>query len=258
MNKWIEMPWGQVSSYEFWINAGSVVGSIGLLLSLYFLLKSKKEAVLIYLSMLAVMALGAYPARIVRGLTHGGIESITDVLNLTTYPGSHFIGRVLFCIIVYPFCFRLLFRKRKEWCGAVMDRYCLFFTFQHVFNRIACFFNGCCVGKYYNGFLAMKYPEVEGAAGGGYSYPVYPVQLFEAAGMVLLFLVLFFFYKKGKRITGGFEIGFGIVIFLAEFMMDVSGTVQIAGLTVVQYAAVLLMGIGICECAAEIRHDRKK
>ena len=51
--------------------------------------------------------------------------------------------------------------------------------------------------------------------------------------------------KKKKDMTKLFEIVFGLVIFLSEFMMDHSGTIQIAGLTIVQYAALLLIILGI-------------
>lgn len=239
MYRYIEMPWGQVSAYNFWINIGSVIGSIGLLVSIYLLVKSKKDTVLIYLSMLAVMLLGAFPASAVRGLTYGGVRSLSDFFGLFIYQGSHFIGRVLFCIIIYPLCFRVLFRSKKNLCGAMMDRFCLFFTFQHIFNRIACIFNGCCVGKYYDGLFSIQYLDAE-KTGPGYSYPVYPTRLFEIVGMIILFLILFLRYRKGKRILVWFEVGFGVVIFLSEFMMDASGTIQIAGLTVIQYAAILL------------------
>lgn len=257
MCKWLEMPWGTIRAYHFFVNMGSVIGGIGLLLSIYFLVKSKKNTILIFLSMFAVMYLGTFPAKAVRGMTHGNYENIWELLQLfVNYHGSHFIGRVLCCILLYPVCLRFLFRQQKELWAAVMDRFCLFLTFQHIFNRIACLCNGCCMGKFYNGIFAMQYSGKEGS-GPGYSYPVYPAQMFEIVGMVLLFTVLYIFYKKGKSITEGFEIGFGVVIFLSEFMMDVSGTIQIAGLTIVQYAAVLLIIIGIVTCMKRVNHTKE-
>ena len=71
---------------------------------------------------------------------------------------------------------------------------------------------------------------------------------------MLLFLWFVFLWKKHKSITEKFEIAFGIVIFLSEFMMDKSGTIQIAGLTVVQYAALLLTVLGIRTAYQRINH----
>lgn len=141
-------------------------GAIGLLISMYALIKDKKDTLLIYLSMFVVICLGAFPARAVRGLTHGNVEDFRGLLELfITYPGSHFIGRVLLCVILYPVCFRLLFQKYRTLLDAVMDRYCMFLIFQHIFNRIACFYNGCCVGKYYDGIFALRYTGTGSGAG---------------------------------------------------------------------------------------------
>ncbi len=247
MCKFLQMPWGRVLSYDFWINIGSVIGSIGLIISIYTLTKNRKDTLLIFVSMFAVMCLGAFPARAVRGLTHGNVESLHGLLELFwIYPGSHFIGRVLLCVILYPVCFRLLFKQYAVWCGAMMDRYCMFFIFQHIFNRIACFYNGCCIGKYYDGIFALQYTVT--GSGAGYSYPVYPAVVFECISMMLLFIICLVLLKKKKKITGIFEVSFGLVIFLSEFMMNHSGTIQIAGLTIVQYAALLLVLIGIHSC----------
>lgn len=244
MCKLLQMPWGEVSAYDFWINVGSVTGAIGLLISMYALIKDKKDTLLIYLSMFVVICLGAFPARAVRGLTHGNVEDFRGLLELfITYPGSHFIGRVLLCVILYPVCFRLLFQKYRTLLDAVMDRYCMFLIFQHIFNRIACFYNGCCVGKYYDGIFALRYTGT--GSGAGCSYPVYPAVLFECISMIILFIIGLIRIKKKKDMTKLFEIVFGLVIFLSEFMMDHSGTIQIAGLTIVQYAALLLIILGI-------------
>ena len=124
-----------------------------------------------------------------------------------------------------------------------MDRYCMFLIFQHIFNRIACFYNGCCVGRYYDGIFALRYTGT--GSGAGYSYPVYPAVLFECISMIVLFIIGLIRIKKKKNMTKLFEIVFGLVIFLSEFMMDHSGTIQIAGLTIVQYAALLLIILGI-------------
>lgn len=71
----------------------------------------------------------------------------------------------------------------------------------HAVGRIGCFFGGCCYGMKYDGIFAVDfpvYPTVEGS-------PVVsrlPIQLFEAAGLLLLFaLLVFLYYRVPKKPT---------------------------------------------------------
>ncbi len=70
----------------------------------------------------------------------------------------------------------------------------------HAFGRIGCFLNGCCYGR------------PAGPAGGGIAYPpvcepgrlfpdvpLYPVQLIESAGLILIWLALLFAYARRKK-----------------------------------------------------------
>lgn len=65
----------------------------------------------------------------------------------------------------------------------------------HALGRIGCFCGGCCYGMPYDGIFAVEfplYPSYEGS-------PVIsrlPIQLFEAAGLLLLFAVLVFLYYR--------------------------------------------------------------
>lgn len=245
MAEYINTIFGQFRSYDFFINLGSILGSV-LLIGLYFRKsKSWKKAISVFILSLVIVELGYFTGNFVRGLSYGEVNSIRDVFHLfVEKEGNHFIGRVLLVLWLFPPVFCLLFRKSKrEWMD-YLDLLCIFLAFQHIFNRIGCFFNGCCCGEYYDGIFALRY-HVEGKSGPGYAYPVYPTQLFEIICMILLFIILFILYIRKKRLLYIFVIGFSVTIFLSEFMMNKQGVVLIAGLTVIQYAAILLLVTGI-------------
>lgn len=66
----------------------------------------------------------------------------------------------------------------------------------HAMGRLGCFFAGCCYGKAAAGFpLAIVFPHIaEGIAPAG--VPLYPTQLLESAGEVLIFTLLLTYRKK--------------------------------------------------------------
>ena len=120
----------------------------------------------------------------------------------------------------------------------------------HAFGRISCFMQGCCFGKPApNGFpLAVQFPQGSPAAyrypsllTGG-SEPVYPVQLFESAGNLLMCAVLLLLLRKRKyagTVGGVYLILYGVMRFLIEFMRG-DHTDSILGLTPSQFIAVVL------------------
>lgn len=226
-----------INYYDLFINMGSVLGSILLIFLYHRKNGSWKKTVTVFLLSLAVVELGFFAGRFVRGLSYGDGESFLELL--TTPQGNHFIGRVLFTVWVFPPAFCFLFKKEKKEWQDYLDLLCIFLTFQHIFNRIACLFNGCCVGKYYDGIFALRYYG-QGKSGAGYSYPVYPTQMFEIVCMVILLALLLFLYQRGRRLRNVFCVGFALTIFVSEFMMDKKGVLLIAGLTAIQYGAVLL------------------
>ena len=120
----------------------------------------------------------------------------------------------------------------------------------HAFGRVSCFMQGCCFGKPApNGFpLAVRFPAGSPAAyrypsllTGG-SEPVYPVQLFESAGNILMCVILLLLLRKRKyagTIGGVYLILYGVMRFLLEFMRG-DHTDSILGLTPSQFIAVAI------------------
>ena len=135
----------------------------------------------------------------------------------------------------------------------------------HAFGRVSCFMQGCCFGKPApNGFPlavtfpakslpAARYPSLltDGSA------PVYPVQLFESAGNVLMCIVLLLLLRKRKyagMVGGVYLILYGVMRFLIEFMRG-DHTDSILGLTPSQFIALALAipgGVIVCLAARKL------
>ena len=120
----------------------------------------------------------------------------------------------------------------------------------HAFGRVSCFMQGCCFGRPApQGFpFAVCFPENSPAAyrypslvTGG-SEPVFPVQLFESAGNILMCAVLLLLLRKRKyagTVGGVYLILYGVMRFLIEFMRG-DHTDSILGLTPSQFIAVAI------------------
>ena len=139
----------------------------------------------------------------------------------------------------------------------------------HAFGRVSCFMQGCCFGKPApSGFpLAIQFPQGSPAAyrypsllTGG-SEPVYPVQLFESVGNLLMCAVLLLLLRKRKyagTIGGVYLILYGVMRFLLEFMRG-DHTDSILRLTPSQFIAVAVaIPAGIVVFLTALKLGRKK
>lgn len=87
----------------------------------------------------------------------------------------------------------------------------------HAFGRVGCFFAGCCYGIEYHGPLAVVFPE------NGYTphgIELFPVQLFEAALLFILAMVIFYLrYSKNYKYTLElYIVAYAIIRFGTEFL----------------------------------------
>ncbi len=69
----------------------------------------------------------------------------------------------------------------------------------HAIGRLGCFAAGCCYGKPVplGSFWGVMFPDNPDSVA-PHEAAIYPTQLFEAAGLFILFLILFLFRKKKK------------------------------------------------------------
>ena len=90
----------------------------------------------------------------------------------------------------------------------------------HAFGRLGCFCGGCCYGMKYDGIFAVDFPIYPGIEGS----PVvsrFPIQLFEAAGLLLIFaLLMILYYRFPKKPTlplWSYLVVYPVLRFILEF-----------------------------------------
>lgn len=127
-----------------------------------------------------------------------------------------------------------------------MDIYAPAIALGHFFGRIGCTMSGCCYGRpaLPGSWYAITFPPDIGS----YAPPLiglYPTQLMEAAGELIIFLGLFLFRKK-KRFDGQlmaiYMIVYPLLRITVEFFRDV-GTRNFVfdGISVAQVAGVVMI-----------------
>jgi len=131
-------------------------------------------------------------------------------------------GFLVALAVIYGFC-----RRRGVEAARVFDLFSPGLAAGHALGRIGCFLQGCCHGRAATGPLSFRYPAL------GYAHdaqghvlnsalagPVYPVQLFEAAGNAALAAVLFFALRRLRpgRTAALYLIAYGSMRFALEFL----------------------------------------
>ncbi len=103
--------------------------------------------------------------------------------------------------------------------GVFTDLFATVLPLGHAIGRVGCFFAGCCYGMEYHGPLSYTYTVTAGTTPLG--VPLLPVQLIEAAALLLLFGALMFAYFKGKDhpflCTKIYAIAYSVIRFVLEF-----------------------------------------
>ena len=246
---------------------------IGFLVSFRLLMSLKKYASLttdqIYnISMIALFA-GVFGARafyVAQNWSQFSGRGLWAILNVheggLVFYGGFIAGFIAECIYAkWPAIRRKLGMKEKKPADGEEPRKCISIlalldilgpamALAHAFGRISCFMQGCCFGKPAPSWFsfAVQFPPASPAAyrypsliTGG-SEPVFPVQLFESAGNILMCAILLFLLRKRKytgTIGGIYLVLYGVMRFLLEFMRG-DHTDSILGLTPSQFIAVAI------------------
>ena len=104
----------------------------------------------------------------------------------------------------------------------IFDIYAVVLPLGHALGRVGCFFGGCCYGMPYDGVLSYKYfvtPENGGAAG-LYGKSLFPVQLFESAFLIAIFLLLYVLYRKFSHSEGLFTFLYAVLYSISRFILE--------------------------------------
>ena len=144
--------------------------------------------------------------------------------------------------IIFSLIFVLIYSKLKKInIPEVLDCMALSTPIGQAIGRIGCFLNGCCYGKATDFIFAVKFPHLE--------EKVHPTQLYYTFSYILLFILLYFLYRKRlkKGITfSAYLIGFSLIRYGVDFLRgDLIQTSFILYPT--QFIAILIFTIGsIC------------
>jgi len=89
-----------------------------------------------------------------------------------------------------------------------------------VLLKIGCFLGGCCFGSTTAFFAGIQYPVNSLAAQAfGFNHNLHAVPLYEAGSVILIFLILFYFFKNNKFI-GQSLLLFAIYFCMARIITD--------------------------------------
>ena len=122
----------------------------------------------------------------------------------------------------------------------VMDQFIPFLALGHAIGRVGCFLNGCCYGEPTQSWCGVVFPEQDTAA--------LPVQLFEALGLLFLYIGLRTLQRpsilsRPGRLFGLYLVSYAILRFLMEFLRG-DQPAWWAGLTLQQLISLVLFMAG--------------
>lgn len=135
-------------------------------------------------------------------------------------------------IAIYCKCMKRRFIK-------TLDTLVPCFAIGQAAGRVGCNFVGCCYGVPYDGPLARVYPVGEHAMGG---VPLFPVQLTEAAILLVVFIVLMALGRRREGFASGLYLVLSAVTrFLLEFLRGDAERGILFGLATSQWIALLIL-----------------
>ena len=203
---------------------------------------------------ISLMVSGVVGSRIAYVIEHWQAEFAANPLSVIRVDqgGLMFYGGFILASAVFGiWCF-----LKKEKPLAVADLLCVVVPLGHAFGRVGCFFYGCCYGKQSSCGLAVSFPRGSPAwyeqlncgqiaAAARESIPVLPTQLFEAAANFLLFIALFFFYRKFARgTTALYLVGYAVIRFGMEYLRGDPRAV-VGPFSISQTISLALFSIGV-------------
>ena len=147
------------------------------------------------------------------------------------------LGLVLFLTLAY-----LIKCKAVPW--DVFDLLAICIPLFHSLARLGCFFGGCCYGRLSHSCFAILYEtnQIDAAFR-------LPVQLFEALGVFLIFLVLSYLRKKERfksHLLKFYFVEYSILRFFLEFLRGDNERGVWGGISLSQIISIMILGtIGI-------------
>ena len=188
--------------------------------------------------------------------------------------GLMFYGSIVFGAAGLVVWCRWRHRSVREW----LDLFAVVVPLGQAFGRIGCFLTGCCHGRAADTVLSVRYPAhsmpwLEQVRSGALaplsdgslpprSLPVLPTQLFEAAGCLALFALLWRLFRRlhpvseaGKpsrfpgAVAAGYFLGYGAIRFVDE-IFRADERLHFGWFSISQSISVALWALGLFLLAA--------
>lgn len=203
---------------------------------------------------------GVIGARIVFVAQNWATEFAANPMRIFAFweGGLVFYGGLLLAIVAF-----IVYAKMKGERIFSLGDFCLVFVpLGHAFGRLGCFMHGCCYGALCgDSALGVCFPPRSPAfmnqvAQGVISpyalkaLPVWPTQLFEAAGCLLLFGALWWVYRKWAKTLPGltvacYTLGYALLRFVGECLRDDPRGATVLGMSFSQAISVGLAAFGL-------------
>ena len=171
--------------------------------------------------------------------------------NFDSFAASTFVEKIRYGFVFYGGFLGGLtagiiwLKKYKKPLLPAMDFFAIPLALGHAIGRIGCFLAGCCYGKISHSFLGVKYTDPQSLVPHHlHNVSLYPVQLMESFAVLILFFILFDFYKKPHKngvIFAGYLLGYGLIRFGLEFFRFDDRGVGMLGMSPSQVIAVILI-----------------
>lgn len=144
-------------------------------------------------------------------------RNLTGSLQIT---GITFYGGLLGACTTLWLLLKVTQHRTAYSIGEWFNRLTLPFLAFHFWGRIGCFFGGCCYGKVTHSCIGVAFPDQPELNIIHNGVRRYPTQLFEAAALLLLFVLL----RKNRRPFENYILMYAVFRFFNEFLRgDVRG-----------------------------------
>ena len=228
---------------SFFTGAGTVLSLVTAFLLIFIEYRFTRRALVMAVLMGVISSTSGIGGMLARKLMYGGWTAPGAFFSsIFEYEGTHYAGAVLYIMWLTPLLWRLVMRRDsgsfcKEGLCRFMGIMSVYTIIQGFVGRIGCLPAGCCHGRPYHGAFAVQCVGVEGL--------VMPALQTELILLLITLVMVVFFYIKKRNTAPVLCIGYGISVFVSEFMFERIGTVTVLGLTIIQIIAAALFITGL-------------
>lgn len=246
MYPYIEIFDKKISTYGLMSTIGLFVAAI---LACYLIKKEDKD----YYDMIVVLLISSVGlfvfSHILYGITNidllirvishfDKIKGFSDFVNVFTYifGGSVFYGGLIGFLLTAYICIKKKNLNKKRY----FDIFAIIIPLFHFFGRIGCFLVGCCYGIESKIGFTFKHAMIESAN----HVHRFPIQLVESGFNLVLFFIIYSFYKKKKfqgKLIYIYLVSYSVARFIFEFFRGDDYRGFLFGLSTSQIISILIV-----------------